>query len=62
MGCEEMGGYAPLKEHPFLKAAPWGALHTTKPPELLPFLPDVPDRPGEADIWSATVSVYATDC
>uniref|UniRef100_A0A6Q2XVI4 3-phosphoinositide-dependent protein kinase 1 n=1 Tax=Esox lucius TaxID=8010 RepID=A0A6Q2XVI4_ESOLU len=39
IGCEEMGGYAPLKGHPFFESISWRDLHLQTPPKLTPYLP-----------------------
>lgn len=39
IGCEEMGGYDPLKQHPFFDTISWSDLHLQMPPKLTPYLP-----------------------
>lgn len=39
LGCEEMGGYEPLKQHSFFDSIPWSDLDTQTPPKLTPYLP-----------------------
>uniref|UniRef100_A0A8D3D0Y9 3-phosphoinositide-dependent protein kinase 1 n=1 Tax=Scophthalmus maximus TaxID=52904 RepID=A0A8D3D0Y9_SCOMX len=39
IGCEEMGGYDPLKQHPFFDTISWSDLHLQTPPKLTPYLP-----------------------
>lgn len=39
IGCEEMGGYDPLKQHPFFETISWSNLHLQTPPKLTPYLP-----------------------
>ncbi|MED6290733.1 3-phosphoinositide dependent protein kinase-1, partial [Characodon lateralis] len=39
LGCEEMGGYDPLKQHPFFDSISWRDLHLQTPPKLTPYLP-----------------------
>ncbi|XP_023869040.1 3-phosphoinositide-dependent protein kinase 1a isoform X4 [Salvelinus sp. IW2-2015] len=39
LGCEEMGGYKPLRAHLFFKAVTWENLHLQTPPKLTPYLP-----------------------
>ncbi|XP_070782855.1 3-phosphoinositide-dependent protein kinase 1 isoform X2 [Enoplosus armatus] len=39
IGCEEMGGYDPLKQHPFFDTISWSDLHVQTPPKLTPYLP-----------------------
>ncbi|KAK3571771.1 hypothetical protein QTP86_018702, partial [Hemibagrus guttatus] len=39
IGCEEMGGYKPLKSHPFFESISWDDLHLQTPPKLTPYLP-----------------------
>ncbi|KAG2455707.1 PDPK1 kinase, partial [Polypterus senegalus] len=39
LGCEEMGGYKPLRAHPFFESITWENLHLQTPPKLTPYLP-----------------------
>ncbi|KAJ0044263.1 hypothetical protein NL108_003992, partial [Boleophthalmus pectinirostris] len=39
LGCEEMGGYDPLRQHPFFDSISWSDLHLQTPPKLTPYLP-----------------------
>nr|XP_013800117.1 PREDICTED: 3-phosphoinositide-dependent protein kinase 1 [Apteryx mantelli mantelli] len=39
LGCEEMGGYGPLKAHPFFESIAWENLHLQTPPKLTAYLP-----------------------
>ncbi|XP_034987388.1 3-phosphoinositide-dependent protein kinase 1 [Zootoca vivipara] len=39
LGCEEMGGYEPLKAHPFFESITWENLHLQTPPKLTAYLP-----------------------
>ncbi|KAK3511559.1 hypothetical protein QTP70_010712 [Hemibagrus guttatus] len=39
LGCEEMGGYNPLKAHAFFESISWENLHLQTPPKLTPYLP-----------------------
>ncbi|XP_035603382.1 3-phosphoinositide-dependent protein kinase 1-like isoform X4 [Oncorhynchus keta] len=39
LGCEEMGGYNPLRAHFFFKTVTWENLHLQTPPKLTPYLP-----------------------
>ncbi|CAB1337884.1 unnamed protein product [Coregonus sp. 'balchen'] len=39
IGCEDMGGYDPLRGHPFFETISWGDLHVQTPPKLTPYLP-----------------------
>ncbi|XP_077683730.1 3-phosphoinositide-dependent protein kinase 1 isoform X1 [Eretmochelys imbricata] len=39
LGCEEMGGYGPLKAHPFFESITWENLHHQIPPKLTAYLP-----------------------
>ena len=47
LGCDEMGGYGPLKEHLFYEEIKWESLPQDTPPRLLPYLPATSvDEPG----------------
>ena len=50
LGCEEMGGYRPLKSHPFFEGIDWENLEEQTPPKLLPYLP-AKDEKSE-NLWS----------
>ena len=39
LGCDQMGGYKPLKEHFFLEDINWETIHEQTPPKLMPYLP-----------------------
>ncbi|KAA0704467.1 3-phosphoinositide-dependent protein kinase 1 [Triplophysa tibetana] len=39
IGCEEMGGYGPLKSHPFFETVGWDDVHLQTPPKLTAYLP-----------------------
>ncbi|KAI4903361.1 hypothetical protein NFI96_010767 [Prochilodus magdalenae] len=39
LGCEEMGGYNPLRVHPFFEDVSWENLPLQTPPKLTPYLP-----------------------
>lgn len=39
LGCEEMGGYGPLKSHPFFEGIDWEKLTEQTAPVLMPYLP-----------------------
>ncbi|XP_030645600.1 3-phosphoinositide-dependent protein kinase 1a [Chanos chanos] len=39
IGCEEMGGYSPLKSHSFFDTISWDNLHLQTPPKLTAYLP-----------------------
>uniref|UniRef100_A0A672KU92 3-phosphoinositide-dependent protein kinase 1 n=1 Tax=Sinocyclocheilus grahami TaxID=75366 RepID=A0A672KU92_SINGR len=39
IGCEEMGGYGPLKSHPFFETVGWDGIHLRTPPKLTAYLP-----------------------
>ncbi len=39
IGCEEMGGYGPLKSHPFFETVGWDDIHLQIPPKLTAYLP-----------------------
>lgn len=34
-----MGGYEPLRQHPFFDTISWSDLHLQTPPKLTPYLP-----------------------
>ena len=50
LGCEEMGGFGPLKAHEFFKGIDWDNLHKMDPPDLLPYLPA--SKKDEENLWS----------
>ncbi|XP_064624559.1 3-phosphoinositide-dependent protein kinase 1-like isoform X2 [Lineus longissimus] len=50
LGCEEMGGYQPLKDSVFYKDLNWSILPDQQPPELVPYLPAVDDT--SENLWS----------
>ncbi|XP_064448440.1 3-phosphoinositide-dependent protein kinase 1 isoform X4 [Mirounga angustirostris] len=39
LGCEEMGGYGPLRAHPFFESITWENLQHQTPPKLTAYLP-----------------------
>ena len=39
LGCDQMGGYQPLKDHVFLTGVDWETVPQQTPPKLLPYLP-----------------------
>ncbi|XP_061414924.1 LOW QUALITY PROTEIN: 3-phosphoinositide-dependent protein kinase 1 [Lethenteron reissneri] len=39
LGCDECGGYPPLKSHPFFSEISWDDLHLQTPPKLTAYLP-----------------------
>ncbi|KAG5262732.1 hypothetical protein AALO_G00278260 [Alosa alosa] len=39
IGCEEMGGYEPIRSHPFFESVSWRDLHLQTPPKLNAYLP-----------------------
>lgn len=39
LGCEEKGGFNPLKSHMFFETISWENLHVQTPPKLTPYLP-----------------------
>ena len=49
LGCKEMGGYGPLKAHPFFEGVDWDGLEKQKPPELMPYLP--PAKGTDTGYW-----------
>ncbi|KAL5019256.1 hypothetical protein ScPMuIL_004978 [Solemya velum] len=51
LGCPEMGGYGPLKGHPFFKNVNWDSLPDETAPDLLPYLPATSSNPE--NIWSS---------
>lgn len=56
LGCDEMGGYPPLKADPFYQGINWENLPKETPPRLLPYLPptsaDVPEFWGDSELNS----------
>lgn len=49
LGCPEVGGFGPLKNHPFFEGIIWDQLWEQDPPDLLPYLPATPSNPS---MWS----------
>lgn len=39
IGCDEMGGYGPLRSHPFFETVSWHDVHLRTPPKLTAYLP-----------------------
>lgn len=50
LGCEVMGGFEPLKTHPFFKGINFETLETMTPPRLVPYLPATASNPEQC--WS----------
>eukprot|EP00043_Microstomoeca_roanoka_P019440 m.218731 g.218731 ORF g.218731 m.218731 type:complete len:401 (+) comp16994_c4_seq2:595-1797(+) len=48
LGCDECGGFAALKTHPFFEGLDWQTLATQTPPKLEAYLPAI--NPGEKGI------------
>ena len=57
IGCEEMGGYEPLKSHPFFESISWDDLHLQTPPKLTPYLPAMSED-DEDCYGNVSVHVY----
>ena len=39
LGCDQMGGYATLKDHVFFEDIEWDTMPDQTPPKLMPYLP-----------------------
>ena len=39
LGCDQRGGYEPLRAHVFFEGIDWGKIPEQTPPKLLPYLP-----------------------
>ena len=39
LGCDQQGGYTPLKDHTFFDDIDWENIPSQTPPKLLPYLP-----------------------
>lgn len=39
LGCDQQGGYDPLRKHVFFEAIDWKTIPEQTPPKLLPYLP-----------------------
>ncbi len=39
LGCDQMGGYHPLKAHLFYKTVVWENVPNEQPPKIMPYLP-----------------------
>ncbi len=50
LGCDQQGGYGPLKEHVFFKEIDWLTIPEQTPPKLLPYLPST--SKGESGLRS----------
>ncbi len=50
LGCDQMGGYPPLKEHVFFEDIDWDEIHEQTPPKLMPYLPS--NTKGESALRS----------
>uniref|UniRef100_A0A8C1HID8 3-phosphoinositide-dependent protein kinase 1 n=1 Tax=Cyprinus carpio carpio TaxID=630221 RepID=A0A8C1HID8_CYPCA len=63
LGCEEMGGFNPLKGHMFFETISWENLPVQTPPKLTPYLPamaeDDEDYYGNNGVSSNDVSLTA---
>lgn len=62
-----MGGYDPLKQHPFFDTISWSDLHIQTPPKLTPYLPamseDDEDCYGNVRYFiTVQVSLYLSRC
>lgn len=58
LGCEEMGGYVPLRSHAFFESISWENLHLQSPPKLTPYLPAMAEDEEE---YYGNVSVFHTE-
>ena len=50
LGCDQKGGYHPLKEHIFFEEIDWLKIPEQTPPKLLPYLPST--SKGESGLRS----------
>ncbi|XP_064406861.1 3-phosphoinositide-dependent protein kinase 1-like [Halichondria panicea] len=50
LGCDQMGGYPPLKDHLFFEDIDWETIHEQTPPKLMPYLPS--NTKGESALRS----------
>ena len=39
LGCDQMGGYQPMKDHIFFEGTEWESVSQQQPPKLMPYLP-----------------------
>lgn len=57
-----MGGYEPLRSHPFFETVSWGDLHLQTPPKLNAYLPamseDDEDCYGNVSTTDAQTTIY----
>lgn len=57
-----MGGYEPLKSHPFFESISWDDLHLQTPPKLTPYLPamseDDEDCYGNVNTHTVTTKMF----
>ncbi len=61
LGCDQMGGYPPLKDHLFFEDIDWETIHEQTPPKLMPYLPS--NTKGESALRSdILVSVMWSVC
>lgn len=55
LGCEEMGGYNPLRAHVFFESISWENLHLQTPPKLNAYLPAMAEDEEE---FYGNVSIF----
>ncbi len=58
LGCEEMGGFNPLKGHMFFETISWENLPVQIPPKLTPYLPAMAE--DDEDYYGNVSSIYHT--
>lgn len=58
LGCDQQGGFEPLKQHVFFEEISWKTIHEQTPPKLLPYLPS--KSKGESGLRSE-INVDPTD-
>ncbi|XP_046325903.2 3-phosphoinositide-dependent protein kinase 1-like isoform X1 [Haliotis rufescens] len=50
LGCPELGGFGPLKDHEFFKSINWDTLKDGPAPKMMPYLPATSHNP---ELWSS---------
>jgi len=58
LGCEEMGGFNPLKGHMFFETISWENLPVQTPPKLTPYLPAMAE--DDEDFYGNVSLIYHT--